>query len=151
MKRFMTAGFIGLLSVGTACAQSPMGDWLVKDGTARVRIVQCGGGVWGVISWTKGPPGVDENNPDPAKRTRSVLGMPILINMHPGGDRWDGEVYNAQNGETYTSHINLVKPDVLRIEGCGLFGLICGGEDWTRVPPAKGSPSDQAVCSSLPR
>jgi uncharacterized protein (DUF2147 family) len=94
---------------------------------------------------------VDENNPDPAKRSRSVLGLPILINMRATTSQWDGEVYNAENGSTYQSHIRLVSPDVLSIEGCVLGGLICGGENWTRVPLAKGSPPDQAVCSRLPK
>jgi uncharacterized protein (DUF2147 family) len=151
MRAFLAAGLLSLLTAGTALAQSPTGEWLVKDGTARIRIVQCVGALWGVISWTKGPAGKDENNPDPAKRNRSILGVPILINMKPGGSQWDGEVYNAQDGSIYTSHIRLVSPDVLSIEGCVLGGLICGGENWTRVPLEKGSPSDQTVCSRLPK
>jgi len=148
----MAAGLLSLLSTGAAFAQgTPAGDWLVEDGTAHIRVVQCGGAYWGVISWTKGAPGRDEHNPDPAKRNRSMLGIPILINMRPAGNSWDGEVYDAQDGSTYTSHIALASPDVLRIEGCVLGGLICGGENWTRVPPPKGSPSDHAVCSGLPR
>jgi uncharacterized protein (DUF2147 family) len=159
MKRFITAGMIILISAGTALAQSPvaapalspMGEWQVKDGTAHIRIANCGGAIWGVISWTKGEAGKDVNNPNPSLRDRSVMGMPILINMHPAGNRWDGQVYNAEDGQTYSSHISLVSPDVLSIEGCVLGGLICGGENWTRVPLPKGSPSDQAVCSRLPK
>jgi uncharacterized protein (DUF2147 family) len=149
MRRFVAAGLLSLLFAGSALAQSPTGEWLVKDGTARIRIAQCGGALWGVISWTKGPAGRDENNPDPAKRSRSIFDAPILINMRPAASQWDGEVYNAQDGSIYSSHIRLVSPDVLRIEGCVLGGLICGGEEWTRVPLAKGSPPDQAVCSRL--
>jgi uncharacterized protein (DUF2147 family) len=151
MRLFLAAGLLSLLSAGTASAQSPTGEWLVKDGTAHIRIAQCGSALWGVLSWTKGPAGVDENNPDPAKRSRSILGVPILINMKPGESQWDGQVYNAQDGSIYTSHIRLVSPDVLSIEGCVLGGLICGGENWTRVALAKDSPSDQVVCSRLPK
>ena len=152
MKFFITAGLVSLLTAGTALAQSPpLGEWLVKDGTAHIRIVNCGSGLWGVISWVKGEPGKDSNNPNPALRERSVMGLPILINMQPAGDRWEGQVYNAEDGSTYTSHISLVSPDVLSIEGCVFGGFICGGENWTRVPLPKGSPNDQAVCSRLPR
>lgn len=149
VKRFMTAAMLSLCSTGAASAQSPVGEWMVQDKTAHIRIVSCGNALWGVINWTKGPPGKDENNPDPAKRARSVMGMPILINMKPSEQQWEGQVYNAQNGETYSSYISLKSPDVLRIEGCVFGGLICGGEDWTRVPLAKGAPSDQAVCSGV--
>ena len=63
--------------------------------------------------------------------------MPILINMkQTEPNRWEGEVYNAENGKTYTSNISLVKDDVLRIEGC-VWGILCGGENWTRVTPPK--------------
>ncbi len=149
LKRFVVAATFSLCAMGTAFAQSPLGEWAVEDGTAHIRIVQCGSGLWGVIAWTKGEPGKDENNPDPAKRERSIMGMPILINMQPSKSQWDGEVYNAENGETYTSHISLTSPDVLRIEGCVLGGLLCGGESWTRVPLTKGAPTDQAVCSGV--
>ena len=77
------------------------------------------------------------------------MGMPILINMKPAERQWEGEVYNAQNGETYTSYISLKSPDVLSIEGCVLGGLFCGGEDWTRVSLTKGAPADQTVCSGV--
>ena len=149
MKKLMIAAVVSLCSAGTAYAQSPVGDWAVENGEAHIRIVLCGTALWGVIDWTKGPAGTDENNPDPAKRNRSVLGMPILINMKPEEKQWKGEVYNAENGETYTSYISLKGPNSLRIEGCVLGGLICGGENWTRVPLAKGAPPDQAVCSGV--
>ncbi len=149
MRKSALVGIFSLFSVVTAFAQSPVGEWLVEDGTAHIRIVPCGDRLWGVISWTKGEPGKDENNPDPSKRDRSVLGLPILLGMTPAGDRWNGKVYNAENGQTYTSHISLVSPNVLKIEGCVLGGLICGGEDWKRVQPAKGGPSDQAICSGV--
>lgn len=149
VTRLMIAAMVNLCLAGTAFAQSPLGEWQVQDGNAHIRIVSCQNTLWGVIDWTKGPPGKDVNNPDPVKRERSVMGMPILINMKPGDQQWEGEVYNAQDGQTYSSNISLKSPDVLRIEGCVLGGLLCGGENWTRVPLAKGAPSDQVVCSGL--
>ena len=47
------------------------------------------------------------------------------------GERWDGEIYNPENGKTYSGHIILLNADLLRIEGCVLF--FCGGENWTRA------------------
>ena len=128
--------FVCLVS-SAAAAADPTGEWLVADGTARVRIEPCNDALWGVISWAK-EPGTDENNPDPAKRSRPIIGMPILLNMQKAdANRWDGQVYNAENGKTYTSHINLVRNDVLRIEGCVFGGLFCGGENWTRASSAQ--------------
>jgi len=130
--------------VSPAAAADPTGEWLVAEGTARIRIEPCGDALWGVISWSK-EPGKDENNPDPAKRDRSIIGMPILLKMKKvESNRWDGEVYNAENGKTYTSRIGLVKDDVLRIEGCVLAGFFCGGENWTRFTSATDLPAPAA-------
>src|SRR6185436_10770019 len=52
-----------------ALAAEPVGEWLVKDGGAQIRIEPCADALWGVISWTR-EPAIDSNNPDPAKRTR---------------------------------------------------------------------------------
>ncbi len=103
MKRLIVASILSASFATSALAESPVGEWLVEDGTARIRIVSCGSALWGVISWTKETPGTDENNPNPALRNRSVMGLPILINMKPSGQRWDGEVYNAENGKTYSA------------------------------------------------
>src|ERR1700741_125616 len=128
----------------------PVGEWVVEDGTAHIRGVPCGSALWGVISWTKDAPGRDENNPDPSKRNRSVMGMPILLNMKPANQRWEGEVYNAENGQTYTAHIQLAGPDVLKIEGCVLGGLFCGGENWKRYTSSSSAkPPAQDVCSRV--
>lgn len=128
-----------------ANAAKPTGEWAVADGSARVRVLPCKDALWGVIAWTK-KPGTDKNNPDPTLRNRSVIGMPILLNMKQAEpNRWDGEVYNARDGKTYTANISLVSDDVLRVEGCVFGGLFCGSQDWTREaaqsdPAAKDSP-----------
>ncbi len=120
-----------------ARAADPAGEWMVADGTAQIRIEPCADALWGVISWTK-QPGFDGNNPDPAKRSRPIVGVPILRALKLTGDnRWEGEVYNAQNGKMYSVNVSLVSDDVLKIQGCVFGGLFCGGENWTRVQPVK--------------
>jgi uncharacterized protein (DUF2147 family) len=130
-----------------ALAAEPTGEWRVANGAAIIRIDDCAGALWGIISWEK-QPGLDSHNPNPSERSRPMLGVPILKAMRPTKPGlWEGEVYNAENGQTYSSRISLTAPDVLRIEGCVLGGLICGGENWTRVkaeiapaPPAAAAP-----------
>jgi uncharacterized protein (DUF2147 family) len=126
---------------GLALAAEPTGEWRVANGAANIRIDDCDGALWGIISWEK-EPGIDSHNPDPAERSRPTLGLPILRSMRPTKPGlWEGEVYNAVNGKTYSSRISLTAPDVLRIEGCVLGGLICGGENWTRVKAAETAPA----------
>ena len=151
---FVLLAVVGLS--GRALAADPTGDWLVADQTAAIRIAPCGEALCGQIAWTKGPPGTDQNNPDPAMRSRSVIGLPILLAMKPTRpNRWEGEIYNAENGKTYSGSIALTDENVnvLRIEGC-VLGFLCGGENWARAkceepppaaPPRPGRPATTVV------
>jgi len=128
----------------SAPAADPTGDWLVADGVANIRVAQCNGSMWGVVAWEKEPGGRDTNNPDAAKKSRPTLGMPILLDMKkkPGADSWEGQVYNAKDGQTYSSSITPTDADHLEINGC-VLGFLCGGETWSRVaPPIPSSPAN---------
>jgi uncharacterized protein (DUF2147 family) len=125
-----------------ALALDPTGDWKVADGVANIRVAQCNGSMWGAVAWEQTPGGKDEHNPDVSKQNRPSLGMPILIDMKkkPGVDTWEGQVYNAKDGQYYSSTIKPVDPDHLEIQGC-VLGFLCGGETWTRVAgPIPSSP-----------
>lgn len=135
-----------LLATGLvpALAADPTGDWRVADGVANIRVAECNGSMWGVVAWEKTPGGRDKNNPDVSKQNRPTLGMPILIDMKkkPAGDAWEGQVYNAKDGQFYSSTIKPVGSDQLEIQGC-VLGFLCGGETWTRVAgPIPSSPAN---------
>src|SRR5213080_1996563 len=135
---FLATGF------ASALAADPTGDWQVADGVANIRVAQCNGSMWGAVSWEKTPGGKDAHNPDPAKQSRPSLGMAILIDMKkkPGVDVWEGQVYNAKDGQLYSSTIKPSGADQLEIQGC-VLGFLCGGETWTRVgPPIPSSPAN---------
>jgi uncharacterized protein (DUF2147 family) len=143
------ASFFLFAAVAPALALDPTGDWRVADGSANIRIAQCNGSMWGVVAWQRQPGGRDINNPDPSKRNRPTLGMPILLNLKkkPGADQWAGQVYNAKNGQTYSSTITPIDTDHLQIRGC-VLGFLCGGETWTRVgPPIPPSPANGMAMS----
>jgi hypothetical protein len=108
--------------------------------------------MWGAVAWEKTPGGRDKNNPDVSKQSRPSLGMPILIDMKkkPGVDQWEGQVYNAKDGQFYSSTIKPIGPDQLEIQGC-VLGFLCGGETWTRVAgPIPSSPSN-SIAKGAPK
>jgi uncharacterized protein (DUF2147 family) len=146
--RLRLAAFAAPLALpALVLAAEPTGEWQVASGAAAIRIDDCNGALWGIVSWEQ-VPGIDQHNPNPAERNRPTLGLPILRDMRPTKPGlWEGEVYNAQNGKTYSSRISLTAPDVLRIEGC-VFGFICGGENWTRINSAQDKPAAPAPRSS---
>ena len=98
MRLFVLIG-CGLLLAATPsfAAEAPTGEWLVENGHGHVRIENCGGALWGVISWEE-QPGQDTENPDPALRGRPTFGMPILIDMKPATVQKLGQVRGALEG-----------------------------------------------------
>jgi uncharacterized protein (DUF2147 family) len=143
-RTIVYSGVFLATGLNAALAADPTGDWKVADGVANIRVAQCSGNMWGVVAWEKVPGGKDKNNPDAAKQSRPTLGMPILIDMKkkPGVDAWEGEVYNAKDGQLYSSTIKPVGADQLEIQGC-VLGFLCGGETWTRAgPPIPSSPAN---------
>ena len=131
-----------LLAANPARAQGtaePSGVWLTQAGDARVKISKCGGGICGVIVGLKEPidpltgkPQVDDKNPNPALKTRPMIGLALFSAMQPvAANKWSGQIYNADDGGTYASSISVAGPGTLRVEGC--VGALCGGETWTRV------------------
>ena len=79
-------------------------------------------------------PRADKMNPDTARRTRPLMGTTIVFGMRPSGaDKWSGQVYNAEDGKTYSGSITMVSAGALKLEGCALAGLICKAQTWTRV------------------
>ncbi len=150
MRLAISTGIIlvsGFTCLTPALAADPTGDWRVNDGVANIRVAQCNGSMWGAVSWEKTPGGRDEYNPDVSKKNRPTLGMTILFDMKKkaGVDQWEGQVYNAKDGQMYTSYITPIGTDQLEIKGC-VMGFLCGGETWTRVgPPIPSSPTNTAA------
>lgn len=144
MRTVIYSGIIFAAGLAPALATDPTGDWRVADGVANIRVAECNGSMWGAVAWEKEPGGRDMNNPDASKQSRPTLGMPILIDMKkkPGVDQWEGQVYNAKDGKSYSSTIKPVGSDQLEIQGC-VLGFLCGGETWTRVSgPIPSSPAN---------
>src|ERR1700677_3635743 len=123
-------------------ADDPTGDWRVADGVANIRVAECNGRRWGGGAGGEVPGGRDTKNPDVSKQSRPTLGMPILIDMKKksGVAQWEGQVYNAKDGQYYSSTIRPIGSDQLEIKGC-VLGFLCGGETWTRASgPIPSSP-----------
>lgn len=128
-----------LFGAPAAQASEATGVWLTQAGDARVRVSKCGGGICGIIVGLRDPidpatgkPQVDDKNPNPALKKRPMIGLPLFNGMQPSGpNRWSGQIYNADDGSTYVSHVSLAGPNTLKVEGC--VGALCGGENWTRA------------------
>ena len=144
---------LGLPALAWSAAPSPVGWWLLQDGTAVVRIEEAGGRLSGRTVWMKEPnyptgdaqgragkPQLDDLNPDPAKRERKRLGLQILWGFGPPDDKGvceGGQVYNPRDGKTYSGTISMIGKDRLELRGYMLVSLIGKTQTWARVDPAR--------------
>jgi len=130
-----------LTVLGPARAADPLGTWLTGDKKGKVHIVNCGGAICGNLVWLQEPidpetnkPKLDKNNADASKKTRPLIGVPIVLNMKSSGDgAWEGKVYNAEDGSTYSGSFTMTSATSAQLKGCVMGGLICKSSTWTKT------------------
>ena len=138
---FTSVALLMLASAQSARAEEPLGNWLTQGGNSRIKIADCGGALCGTIAWLKEPndpdtgkPKTDKNNSDAAKRSRPLIGVQIVLGMKPAGEgKWAGQVYNAEDGKTYSGNLTFTGGNSLQLQGCALGGLVCKGQTWTKT------------------
>lgn len=61
-----------------------------------------------------------------------------------GPNQWKGDLFNPEDGKTYTGKVTLDSPNQFTLTGC-LVAFLCQSEAWTRVanpsPPAAAAPA----------
>ena len=148
------ASMIVLVAASASAQQSGvMGTWLTQSGVAQVKIVPCSDPKAGAICGTivglvnpKGPDGkvvapeaaTDYHNPDPALRSRKVIGMPLIWGFKAGSEPTsfeDGKIYNGENGKIYSANISLQPDGKLRLRGYVGSPMFGETQVWTRVGP----------------
>ena len=72
-------------------------------------------------------------NADPARRAE-LLGKVMIRDMTPeSANEWaNGTIWAPDDDETYRSRMAL-NGNILHVSGCVLAGLICRGQEWTRI------------------
>ena len=115
-----------------ASSDDAVGTWRTKTGR-HVQLYKCGASLCGKI--TKAEAGAkDTKNPNPKLRSRSIKGVRILSGAKKSGsDSWKGTLYNTRNGKLYSGVIKVKSKQVVKLSGCVFGGLICQGEDWSRI------------------
>lgn len=135
---------VAILACGrpnAAQAGEPFGIWLTEGGRARVRTERCGSDasrLCGFVVWSSEPldkdgmAKVDRYNPNSAWQARPQLGHQMLLGLKPNAEgRYEGKVYNADNGKPYDVTVWSDQPSVLTVKGCML--VFCASQAWKRV------------------
>jgi len=122
------------VSASWGAAEDAFGTWRHPENGSLVRLYSCGNGLCAQIVKTSNPSATDENNPDASKRSRKVQGLVIMAGAKKNGENeWRGRLYNREDGGTYAGSITVLSKSQLKLEGCGLGGLVCKGVTWTRA------------------
>ena len=153
MKKLCLVAAVLAAMAGPTWAQAPTvaGIWLTESGKAQVRIEPCAnpatgalcGFIVGLID-PKGPDGAaiapdaatDYRNPDPAQRSRKVIGMPLIWGFKKAAEPnsfEDGKIYNGEDGKTYSANISLLPDGKLRLRGYVGSPMFGQTQIWTRV------------------
>jgi uncharacterized protein (DUF2147 family) len=139
------------LLVSPLCAANPdaiVGKWWNQEKTSQIEIYKYHGTYAGKIVWLKNPlfpaddpkgmggqTRVDRENPDPASRTKPLLGMIMVWGFtFSGGDLWEnGFIYDPRDGKTYKCKMTLKSADILDVRGFIGVSLFGKTNTWTRV------------------
>ena len=114
-------------------AEQICGKWESSDKNLIVQVYMQNNKFFGKIIWytdTGGKPmdyGTDKRNPEPALRSRKILGMSVLYDMvyKPNTNSWeDGMIYESKNGREWNASVYIDKNGLLRVKGYWHFKLI---------------------------
>ena len=105
-----------------------------------VMVEDCGSKLCGSLYWLKKPvsanglPKRDKHNPNEALRDRPLCGLQILTGFQAANDTlWqDGEIYNPDDGLTFSSTMKLSPEGTLKIRGYVGISLFGKTLEWVR-------------------
>lgn len=139
MKKLAVASvFMGLFAfVITPAFASPAGLWSRTNdqGETKIEIAPAGDKFTGTIAWMENPRN-DIHNPDDVLRGRSLIGVQIFNDMQQITEtRWEGSLYNPEDGKIYEGSLEVVDVNTLKLEGCVRIIIfpICRDDTWTRT------------------
>ena len=122
---FISIFIVSSLFAGiTLYAQSDIlpGIWVTEGSRSKVEIFRTGNSYAAKIIWlaeennTEGQPKTDKKNPDPALRSRPIIGLVILSDLKLENGIWKGsKIYSPERGEYIDCSLQLQDGYTLRI------------------------------------
>ncbi len=131
MKQLFLSAVLGLGFAGIAAADPVDGTWKTAPGDTggylHVAIAPCGSNICGTIKAAYDKSGVLDSGYE-------HLGKKMIWDMGSDGDGYysGGKIWAPDSDKTYKSKMAL-NGSKLEVKGCVAGGLICRGQDWTRI------------------
>ena len=122
-----------LLIAAAAAAQpraaAPVeGYWKNPIGSAIIQIAPCGEALCGKVVWASA-----RGQREVAQHTSNVVGMTVLTRLSQARGHWAGSLYIPDDNIHVSAKLQLLDERTMKLTGCGLMGLICRTQIWTRA------------------
>ena len=133
-KMLLTASAVALAAAAYAqTADDALGVWENPENKSHTEFYKCGAGVCGKIVRVVDGQKTDDKNPDPAKRSRPVVGLVIMQGAkQTGPTSWSGALYNRADGKTYSGTLTVKSRTAVELSGC-VAAIFCKTVTFTRV------------------
>ncbi|MEC3912419.1 DUF2147 domain-containing protein [Sphingobium sp. CR2-8] len=132
MRRFTLSLICAAVMVlpAAAMAAAPIeGNWVNPHGSVVVTTGACRGALCGWVRWADASATADAADAG----VSHLVGTELLQDYHPRGPgRWAGYVFVPDRGRSFSSTIEQLDADRLKISGCLLGGWLCKSQIWTR-------------------
>lgn len=106
------------------------GEWRNTNNTVHLRVQPCGSAYCGTVTWAS-----DSQRAEARKGSgKDLLGSPLLRDLKRGDNgAWRGKVFLPAVNTTATATVLQINPNMLRVSGCSLLGLVCKTQHWHRI------------------
>ena len=142
----LTAAFFAPCGQSQAASADPTGYWYKPDAEreSKIQIFKCGKSktlLCAKIAWLKNPNDSqgralhDIRNEDPSMHDRPIVGLMIFEGLTQSAPAtWTGQIYNPEDGHTYSATLTLLSRKEILLRGCKAW-LLCGEKQWLRTTP----------------
>jgi uncharacterized protein (DUF2147 family) len=123
-----TLPMLALAAAQPAPHASIEGLWKNPIGSAIIAVAPCGSALCGKVVWASA-----RGQSEVAKNAPRVVGITVLTDVRSKGRGWTGKLYVPDDNIHVSAKLQLLNDSQLKLTGCGLAGLICRSQVWTRV------------------
>jgi uncharacterized protein (DUF2147 family) len=114
-------------------AEDALGVWENPQNKSHTEFYKCGADVCAKIVRVVDDQKTDDKNPDPAKRSRPIVGLVIMQGAKKTGPAtWSGQLYNRADGKTYSGTLTVKSRNAVELSGC-VAAIFCQTTTFTRV------------------
>ncbi|MEP6948539.1 MAG: DUF2147 domain-containing protein [Ginsengibacter sp.] len=143
MKKIIAALLFSILVIISRAQNTPdaiLGTWITAAGNCKIEVYKQSEEFKAKIIWLKEDKNgmndyKDEKNPDPALRSRNLLGIDVANGLHydPEENEYvDGVIYDARSGRKWDSVVWLTDDNLLKVKGYWVFKFVSKTDTFKR-------------------